>query len=61
MTRAQTPTPAPANPKPTVPPEELPPQLPSNQLNMHEIAVPASVAIVLLELPTRGLAEICDW
>jgi hypothetical protein len=60
MPRAQTTAPAPADPIPTVPPKELPPQLPPNQLHVHEIAVPTSVAVVLLELPARGLAEICD-
>jgi hypothetical protein len=62
MPRAQTPAPAPApaDPIPTVPPEEFPPQLPPNQLHVHEIAVPTSVAVVLFELPARSLAEIGD-
>ena len=65
MPRARAPTPAPA-PAPVihtavaVTAEELPPKLPTNQLHMHEIAVTASVTAVLLELPTRGLAEIGD-
>lgn len=60
--RAQTPAPAPApaSSKPAVPPVELPPQLPPNQLHVHKITVTASITAVLLELATRGLAEIRD-
>lgn len=60
--RAQAPAPAAAaaHPIAAVPPEELPPQLPPDQLHVHEIAVTASVAAVLLELAACGLAEVGD-
>lgn len=57
---AQTPAPAPAPPRPPKPPKQLPPQLPPNLLHVHEIAVPAAIAAVLLKLPASGLAEISD-
>lgn len=58
--RAQTPTPAPAPPRPPKPPKQLPPQLPPDLLHVHEIAVPAAIAAVLLELAAGGLAEVGD-
>lgn len=61
----QTPTPAPAPAPsvsvPVVPPVQLSPQIPPNQLDMHEIAVAPSVTIVLFKLPTRRFTEISHW
>lgn len=39
---------------------QLPPQLPSDLLHVHEVAVPTSIAVVLLELSAGGLAKIRD-
>lgn len=58
MPRAQTPAPAPAKSVPAVPPIQLSPQFPTNQLDVHEITVSASVAVVFLELAARGFPEI---
>lgn len=60
MPRAQTPAPAPApaNSVPAVPPIQLSPQFPTDQLDVHEITVSASVAVVFLELAARGFPEI---
>lgn len=55
-----TPTPAPASPEPAVPSKELPPELPPNHLDVHEVAIPSAVAIVLLKLAAGCLAEIGD-
>lgn len=40
--------------------EEPPAEVPSDELDVHEVAIPATVAAVLLKLPTRGLAEVGD-
>lgn len=40
------------------PPEKLPPQLPPNHLNMHEIAIPTSITTLLLKLPASSLPEV---
>lgn len=58
MPRAQTPAPAPANSVTAVPPIQLSPQFPTNQLHVHEITVSAAVAVVFLELAARGFPEI---
>lgn len=58
--RAQAPAPAAAHPVAAIPPKELPPQIPPDQFDVHEIAVSASVAVVLLELAAGGLAEVGD-
>jgi len=38
--------------------EQLPPQVPSDLLDVHEVAVSAAVAAVLLELAAGGLPEV---
>lgn len=40
--------------------EEPPAEVPSDELDVHEVAISAAVAAVLLKLPTRGLAEVGD-
>lgn len=58
---ADTPTPAPAPRRPpTVPSKELPPELPADHLDMHEIAIPTPITIILLVLPAGSLAKICN-
>lgn len=54
----QTSTPAPAPPISPVPTVQLPPQILPNHLNMHKIAITASITIILLVLAAGGLAEI---
>jgi hypothetical protein len=39
-------------------PIDLPPKIPANLLHMHEIAVPTSVAAVLLKLPTGCFTDV---
>lgn len=53
-------TATPAPPVPTIPPKELPPEVPPNHLDVHKIAISATVATVLLELAAGGLAEVGD-
>lgn len=61
MVRARAPAaPAVAPPGPMQVPIQPLPQLPANLLHMHEVAVPTTVAVVLLELPAGGLAEVGD-
>lgn len=40
--------------------EEPPTEVSSDELDVHEVAIPAAVTAVLLKLPTRGLAEVGD-
>lgn len=58
MPGAGAPAATPTRPVATIPSEELSPQLPPNDLDVHEITVTTSIAVVLLELPAGGLAEI---
>lgn len=65
---AHTPTPAPASASASAPtltppvaaisPKELPPQIPPNELHMHEITVTATVTVVFLKLTARCFAKI---
>lgn len=59
-TGTPTPAPAPASPEPAVPSKELPPELPPNHLDVHEVAISSAVAIVFLKLAAGCLAEIGD-
>lgn len=57
----RTPAAAPSSPKPAVAGTiQLPPQLPTDHLNMHKIAVSATITAILLILPTGSLTEIGD-
>lgn len=61
----RTPAPAPTNRTPAPNPErvrrkKLPPQVPTYQLNMHEVAVTTAVTAILLILPTSRLTEISN-
>lgn len=58
---ARTPAAAPSSPKPAMARTiQLSPQLPTNHLNMHKIAIPAAITAVLLVLPAGRLAKIGD-
>uniref|UniRef100_A0A8R7QDS9 Uncharacterized protein n=1 Tax=Triticum urartu TaxID=4572 RepID=A0A8R7QDS9_TRIUA len=52
--------PAVAPPGPMQVPIQPLPEVPANLLDMHEVAVPSTVAVVLLELPAGGLPEVGD-
>ena len=61
MRGTHTPAAAPSSPKPAMAATvQLPPQLPPDHLNMHKIAVSATVTAVLLILPARRLAKISN-
>lgn len=58
VTQANAPTPAPTSLIPAIPPVKLPPQIPRNHLDVHEITITPMVTTVLLVLAARGFLKI---
>lgn len=58
VTQANTPTPAPTSLIPAIPLLKLPPQIPRNHLDVHEITITPAVTVVLLVLAARGFPKI---